>query len=313
MIGRCQEVECLGEHCGKIVVGSTDDNPPVSAATLPDLVRLVGFVDYLSVLNCQVDSQSLHGQLVVGRLASFLRGGRLDICGKMLDEDARLDFVAMLPTRTAPSLASNFAASQERFVGEQNWVCRSSHRLVIIRGAMPDQVDRYISDHQLPAYSYVPGLNAHPKRSDGHGCPGPTDTSYCDSLSTDWSRCRLYLWGFDLFNHRYYWEAHEAWEGVWIAVGRTGTTANFLKGLIKLAAAGVKAREGQATGVRRHARRAEELFQNTQAEVQGDHYSGCDLSLLTDLARRVAATPESFINTADAPVACVFTVKLLLE
>ena len=56
-----------------------------------------------------------------------------------------------------------------------------------------------------------------------------------------WSQSHDYLLGCDLFNHGYYWEAHETWEGLWNACGRSGTTADFLKGLIKLAAAGVKA------------------------------------------------------------------------
>ena len=45
-----------------------------------------------------------------------------------------------------------------------------------------------------------------------------------------------------------YWEAHEAWEELWHACGRMGPTADFLRGLIKLAAAGVKVREGRPRG-----------------------------------------------------------------
>lgn len=63
-----------------------------------------------------------------------------------------------------------------------------------------------------------------------------------------------------MFNAGYYWEAHEAWEGVWIAAGRQGLVADYVKGLIKLAAAGVKIREGSAVGAQRHLTRAEELF-----------------------------------------------------
>ncbi|MER9007639.1 DUF309 domain-containing protein [Mesorhizobium sp. M0862] len=25
----------------------------------------------------------------------------------------------------------------------------------------------------------------------------------------------MFRWGIDLFNHGYYWEAHEAWEPLW--------------------------------------------------------------------------------------------------
>jgi hypothetical protein len=57
---------------------------------------------------------------------------------------------------------------------------------------------------------------------------------------------RAYLRGIDLFNFGYWWESHEAWEGLWRACGRRGPAADFLKGLIKLAAAGVKASTGTA-------------------------------------------------------------------
>jgi predicted metal-dependent hydrolase len=69
-----------------------------------------------------------------------------------------------------------------------------------------------------------------------------------------------------LFNAGYYWEAHEAWEGLWHAHGRLGPTANVLKGLIKLAAAGVKVRQGQPHGIITHARRAASLFEAARAE-----------------------------------------------
>jgi len=68
------------------------------------------------------------------------------------------------------------------------------------------------------------------------------------------------LRGLDLFNHGDYWEAHEAWEAVWHVAGRQGPTAELLKGLIKLAAAGVKTRAGSWRGRRRHCRRAVALF-----------------------------------------------------
>jgi uncharacterized protein len=112
----------------------------------------------------------------------------------------------------------------------------------------------------------VPGLPAphptsHPR---GHSFgghepqPEPLDESSHQGNVT-------YRYAIDLFNHGFYWEAHEAWEGLWHAAGRTGVTADFLKGLIKLAAAGVKAREGRAAGVRQHAERAADLFRSVGA------------------------------------------------
>ena len=52
--------------------------------------------------------------------------------------------------------------------------------------------------------------------------------------SEEWRACRDYLYGIDLFNHGYYWEAHEVWEGLWVACGRRGPTAIYLQALISL-------------------------------------------------------------------------------
>lgn len=53
-----------------------------------------------------------------------------------------------------------------------------------------------------------------------------------------------FAWGQDLFNYGSYWEAHEAWVGLW-QVADGGTLRAMLKGLILLSVAGVKIREGK--------------------------------------------------------------------
>ncbi|RUZ71394.1 DUF309 domain-containing protein [Mesorhizobium sp. M7A.F.Ca.US.006.01.1.1] len=70
----------------------------------------------------------------------------------------------------------------------------------------------------------------------------------------------MFRWGIDLFNHGYYWEAHEAWEPLWHAAKRSAQHRLFFKGLILLAAAGVKIREGKRVAAARHATRAAALF-----------------------------------------------------
>lgn len=123
----------------------------------------------------------------------------------------------------------------------------------------PNRVQRLAPEAALPEYTYVPGKHPHPT-SDvrGHSYGVEIDVDQFDPLG--WDQCTAYLFGIDLFNFGYYWEAHEQWEAVWIHAGRRGMVSDFLKGLIKLAAAGVKAREGRQAGVRRHARRAGQLL-----------------------------------------------------
>src|SRR5262245_4956580 len=123
-----------------------------------------------------------------------------------------------------------------------------------------DPIPRLVPDEPLPPYSYVPGLFPHPisdpsGHSHGlrHAFPGPLDPR-------SWRDSRDYLVAIDLFNHGFYWEAHEAWEGLWHAAGRSGMLADFLKGLIQMTAAGVKVRQGMPRGVRSLAEGASTLF-----------------------------------------------------
>ncbi|MFM7128797.1 MAG: DUF309 domain-containing protein [bacterium] len=140
----------------------------------------------------------------------------------------------------------------------------------------------------FPPYSYVPGGPwPHPKSSPaGHsfGKPEP------GTVGGDLLASALFQEGADLFNNGFYWEAHEAWETLWHAAGRSGPVAEFLKALIKLAAAGVKVREGIAAGVQTHARRAflilSELEQRKPAEL-----GHINLSLLLTEAERLANEP----------------------
>jgi len=148
----------------------------------------------------------------------------------------------------------------------------------------PREIPRLAPEQAFPAYSYVPGLFPHPV-SDPRGHSFGVKPHRLGPLHPDqWHSFGPYLYGIDLFNHGYYWEAHEVWEGLWHACGRSGPIGRFLKGLIKLAAAGVKVRQGIPRGVKTHALRAVDLFRQTAEEVGGEHY--CYLGLcLGDLIR----------------------------
>jgi hypothetical protein len=159
-------------------------------------------------------------------------------------------------------------------------------------GGVPDRP--HYGQLPLPPYSYVPGHAPHPvsdPRGHMHGHvaerPAPLDSS-------DWQSSQAYLEGVDLFNHGFYWEAHEAWESLWHAAGRSGPTGTWLKGLIKLAAAGVKAREGNPVGVERHARRSLELMRVLRISLPATAMSYCGMQLArveknaTELSERAA-------------------------
>ncbi|MGE0377664.1 MAG: DUF309 domain-containing protein [Planctomycetaceae bacterium] len=149
-------------------------------------------------------------------------------------------------------------------------------------GASP--VPRWAPEFAFPPYTYVPGRAPHPV-SDPAGHMYGEHAEPAELLVDDWPSCRAYLRGIDLFNHGYYWEAHEVWESLWHAAGRTGPTADFLKGLIKLSAAGVKTLEGSPTGRARHARRAAELLRRAAIGLNVDEQGRFMGLLLLDLAQ----------------------------
>lgn len=125
----------------------------------------------------------------------------------------------------------------------------------------------------------------------------------------NWAASEAYLRGVELFNAGYYWEAHEAWEPLWLAHGRRGAVAGVLQGLIKLAAAGVKIREGRPAGARSHAARAALLFQEARRQ-EGRFRLGLDLDEWIEKARSLAENPPSTQGPQDAPVFRVFEYQI---
>ena len=150
---------------------------------------------------------------------------------------------------------------------------------------------RYLPNEPLPPYAYVPGRQPHPTRDpEGHSHGRAEVPAAAPDPDRPFSSA-AFLRGIDLFNLGYYWEAHEVWESLWHACGRSGPTADFLKGLIKLAAAGVKSREGNVAGVRRHAERARELFQETTRATGRTEILALHLPTLTARAQLLADGP----------------------
>lgn len=145
---------------------------------------------------------------------------------------------------------------------------------------------RWLPDRPLPPYTYVPGQAPHPVSDPrGHSFGKPSHLTKSPSAVGSWELDAL-LWGVDLFNYGFYWEAHEAWEPLWHAAGRRGAAADFFKGLIQLAVAGVKHYEGRDEGMRRHAARAVELLQPLGHTSQ----YGLEIADLTHLAQSIVTS-----------------------
>ncbi len=112
---------------------------------------------------------------------------------------------------------------------------------------------------ELPPYTHIPGITPHPISG-----PNGHMRDSADHVDIESREHQLSV-GTHLFNLGFYWEAHEAWEHLWIALGRSGDDADIVKGLIKLAACGVKCLEANPTGAGRHASRAAKLLNTAVA------------------------------------------------
>jgi hypothetical protein len=173
-------------------------------------------------------------------------------------------------------------------------------------------IRRLVPDEPFPPYSYVNGMFPHPIRDPAGHSFGVVPRPYPMPDPKHWRDCRPYLYGLDLFNYGYYWEAHEVWERIWHAAGRAGPVGTFIKGLIKLAAAGVKAREGRPEGVRSHARRTVELFSRVEDQLPREQasYFGLSLARLIELATDLARDPPTSRAPVGAPVEIIFPFVL---
>ena len=146
------------------------------------------------------------------------------------------------------------------------------------------ELPRY-TQRAFPPYRYLPfqsgSTHPHP-RSDPAGHSYGRQEDYLPGfMPADWRSCEAYLYGVDLFNHAYWWEAHEALEAIWLAAGRSSDCGRFVQGLIQLSAAQLKRFTGELRGAR-------SLTQSSQEKLSavGEIYLGIKVApLLADAWR----------------------------
>lgn len=97
---------------------------------------------------------------------------------------------------------------------------------------------RYCPQRSFPPYRHIPGVTPHPIRDPlGHSY-GAAEDDADPPPPKMWRQNEAYLYGIDLYNFAYWWEAHEAWEGLWH--GAEDTYRLFLQGLIQVSASLIK-------------------------------------------------------------------------
>lgn len=121
--------------------------------------------------------------------------------------------------------------------------------------------------------------------------------------------------GVDLFNHGYFWEAHEAWEEPWQVERRDSAHRLYLQGLIRLAAAALKYRIQQHAGVIAHAGWCTETFERLNQQHPGirAHSGGPAPRELAALAQRLSQEAEPWNLAWEGPNPCLETVLLMSE
>lgn len=151
------------------------------------------------------------------------------------------------------------------------------------------EIPRLLPSVELPKYTFIQGSSLpHPYRDPAGHSHGRKNRTTKALVPEFWADSRIFLLAVDYFNFGYYWEAHDEFERLWRAAGPDTIIGRFLKGLVKLSAAGMKVREHSIHGVRRHAASAGEVFADIAAETSQDRYCGLEFTLLQFAADRSA-------------------------
>ena len=154
---------------------------------------------------------------------------------------------------------------------------------------------RYLPGRAFPPYAFLPGRDPHPTRDPRGHSFGHEEAAVEYLPPARWRENASYLWGVDLYNHAYLWEAHEAWEGLWHASKRDRIQALHLQGLIQCGAAWLKIAMGQPNGVRRLSELALEKLQEVARDQRGS-YMGLDLDRFLPEVRAFAESGPTAIE-----------------
>ncbi len=139
---------------------------------------------------------------------------------------------------------------------------------------MKTEVPRYSPHLPLPLYRYIPGK-------------GPKDEHRKDLpkiKKRDFSEA--YRYGIDLFNHEFYYEAHEVWEELWHEVGHSTLQGKFLKALIQLSAIQLKLILQETKPAHRLQTSAQKLLEDILLSMHVKNFMGISLPDLIQQSRQ---------------------------
>ncbi|MFM7203216.1 MAG: DUF309 domain-containing protein [Myxococcota bacterium] len=163
-------------------------------------------------------------------------------------------------------------------------------------------------ERPLPPYAFVPTFWPHPVRDpQGHSHKNPLDYGLPPS-EQDFRQHEGWQYVQRLLLNGFYWEAHEGLEHWWKQLPESDARRPYFQGLLHLAAAGVKARQGQPGGVHSHASKAEKRLEEADLRLNAEHqmrtsdpvFLGISLNMLRKEASRIALQSSRFHTESGA-------------
>lgn len=174
-------------------------------------------------------------------------------------------------------------------------------------------MNRY-TQKPFPPYRYLPGKLPHPEiHPEGHSYGEKSPPS--PRLPPDaWQQNELYLYGVDLFNHGYWWEAHEAWERCWLTTKKFDLPGQFLQGLIQFSAALLKLYGGSPQGFEKLYRESTQRLQQCCRNLdQNSVFMGLNLAEWLKNAENFRQTSAKMIKKHEDPLTLPDYPYLVLE
>lgn len=107
-----------------------------------------------------------------------------------------------------------------------------------------------------------------------------------------------FAYGADLFNHGFFWEAHEVWETVWMAAAPNSARRQALRALIQMANACLKLAMGKRNAFERLAAEIAHISPN-----EGLAHEGLDMAAQSSAFARFAANAAHEIGGLKTPEA----------
>ncbi|MBX3396788.1 MAG: DUF309 domain-containing protein [Phycisphaerae bacterium] len=158
------------------------------------------------------------------------------------------------------------------------------------------------TDTPFPPYRFIPGRHPHPiahPQGHSHRPPGQPEPSVEPVPPERWPQSQPYLFGCDLYNHGFWWESHEAWEGLWRVVPADSARRRYLQGIIQIAAIHLQLFQGHAEGVARlRITSREHLAAAAAAQGQQLPFMGIDI---LELQRRIDDYCERVLDAKMPP------------